>query len=297
MVRGRSSATQSSLSHLQGFFTMKLDRMRLSFNTGNMTGSIADKLAAIHEAGFGGTTMWPADFFVHFEDLDANLDHARTSPLACTCYMMVRDLEGSPLEIKARKLELARQMMDQMALIGAKTLVQCSNIGQEVDRNWSLAVEDLRKLGDLAKSKDMRIAFEPMSQGEWINTWQLGWRMVKDVDHDQIGLVLDASHIFLAGADLDGIEKIPGEKIFLCEVSDFPGANLDRREMLRNYRLFPLEGSQPIRPLVERVMDTGYQGPFSAEVFSARYRAADPRFVAKRGFEAVQKLFAKELVG
>ena len=59
---------------------MNLDRMRLSFNTGNMTGSIADKLAAIHGVGFGGTTMWPADFFVHFEDLDANLEHARTSP-------------------------------------------------------------------------------------------------------------------------------------------------------------------------------------------------------------------------
>jgi 4-hydroxyphenylpyruvate dioxygenase len=276
---------------------MNLDRMRLSFNTGNMTGSIADKLAAIHGAGFGGTTMWPADFFVHFEDLDANLEHARTSPLACTCYMMVRDLEGSPPAVKSRKLELARQMMDQMALIEAKTLVQCSNIGNEVDRNWPLAVEDLQKLGDLAKSRGMRIAFEPMSQGEWINTWQLGWQMVKDVDHAQVGLVLDASHIFLAGADLNGIDKIPGEKVFLCEVSDFPDANLERREMLRNYRLFPLEGTRPIRSFVERVMATGYQGPFSAEVFSARYRAADPHFVAKRGFEAMQKLFAKELAG
>ena len=274
---------------------MKFDRSRLSFNTGNMTGSIADKLAAIHEAGFGGTTMWPADFFAHFEDLDANLEFARSSPLDCTCYMMVRDLEGSPPAVKARKLELARQMMDQMALIGATTLVQCSNIGTEVDRNWSLAVNDLRKLGDLAKSKGMRIAFEPMSQGQWINTWQQGWQMVKDVDHPQVGLVLDASHIFLAGADLDGIDKIPSARIFLCEVSDFPDANLERREMLRNYRLFPGEGTRPIRPLVERVMATGYQGPFSAEVFSARYRAADPPFVAKRGFEAMQRLFAKEL--
>ena len=276
---------------------MKLDRTRLSFNTGNMTGSIADKLAAIHEAGFGGTTMWPADFFVHFEDLDANLEHVRTSPLACTCYMMVRDLEGSPPAVKSRKLELARQMMDQMALIGATTLVQCSNIGNEVDRTWSRAVEDLRNLGELAKSRGMRIAFEPMSQGQWINTWQLGWEMVKNVDHPKVGLVLDASHIFLTGADLNGIDQIPGEKIFLCEVSDFPDANLERREMLRNYRLFPLEGTRPIRPLVERVMATGYQGPFSAEVFSARYRAADPRFVARRGFEAMQRLFAKELVG
>ena len=167
---------------------MNLDRMRLSFNTGNMTGSIADKLAAIHGVGFGGTTMWPADFFVHFEDLDANLEHARTSPLACTCYMMVRDLEGS----HRGQVEEARACPPDDGSDGAdrgEDVVQCSNIGNEVDRNWPLAVEDLQKLGDLAKSRGMRIAFEPMSQGEWINTWQLGWQMVKDVDHAQVGLV------------------------------------------------------------------------------------------------------------
>ena len=63
--------------------------------------------------------------------------------------------------------------------------------------------------------------------------------------------------------------------------------------MLRNYRLFPGEGVRPVRAFVERVLGTGYQGVFSAEVFNARYRAADPRWVAKRGFEAMQKLFAQ----
>ena len=43
------------------------------------------------------------------------------------------------------------------------------------------------------------------------------------------------------------------------------------------------------------VMSTGYQGPYSAEVFNARYRAADPYWVAKRGFESLERLFSKEL--
>jgi 4-hydroxyphenylpyruvate dioxygenase len=274
-----------------------MDRNRLSFNTGNFTGPIADKLAAIEEAGFRGTTMWPADFFVHFEDLDANLEFARASKLQNTCYMMVRDLEGSPPAIKARKLELARQMMDQMDLIGAKTLVQCSNINTEVNRDWSTAVQDLQKLGVLAESRGKRIAFEPLSQGHWINTYMLGWQLVKDADHPAVGLVIDASHVFLADSPLEPIDRIAPEKIFLCEVSDLPQANLDKREILRNYRLFPGEGTRPIRALVERVMGTGYRGPFSAEVFNARYRAADPRWVAKRGFQSLERLFARELVG
>ena len=52
-------------------------------------------------------------------------------------------------------------MMDQMDFIGATTLVQCSNIGPDPDRNWSVAVEDLRKLAELATSRGKRIAFEP----------------------------------------------------------------------------------------------------------------------------------------
>jgi 4-hydroxyphenylpyruvate dioxygenase len=274
-----------------------MDRSRLSFNTGNLSGSIADKLAAIEEAGFASTTMWPADFFVHFEDLDANLACARSSPVRNTCWMMVRDLEGSPPEVKQRKLELARQMMDQMDLVGSTTLVQCSNIGEQVERDWSLAVEDLRRLAELAASRQKRIAFEPMSQGQWINTLQLGWEMVRDVDHPAFGLVVDASHIFLSESPLTLIDRIPGDKIFLCEVSDFPTAHLERRELLRNYRLFPGEGTRPIRELVERVMATGYAGDYSAEVFSARYRAADPRWVAKRGYDSLLRLFEKELAG
>jgi sugar phosphate isomerase/epimerase len=270
-----------------------MDSSRFSFNTGNLTGSIADKLAAIYEAGFPETTMWPADFYVHFEDLDANLEFARKSPLKNTCYMMVRDLEGSPPEVKERKMKLAANMMEQMDFIGSTTLVQCSNIGADPERDWSAAVEDLRKLAELAASKNKRIAFEAMSQGQWINTYLLGWQMVQDVDHPAFGLVLDASHVFLSEAPLEGIDRIDPKKIFLCEVADFPGANLDRREMLRNYRLFPGEGVRPVRAFVDRALGIGYQGVFSAEVFNARYRTADPRWVAQRGFEAMERLFAK----
>jgi 4-hydroxyphenylpyruvate dioxygenase len=270
-------------------------RSRLSFNTANMTGSLIDKLSAIEKAGFGATTMWPADVFSHLEDADANLAVAAASPLRTPTYMMVRNLEGSPPEVKARKLELARQMMEQMALFGADTLVQCSNISPDVKRDWGRAVQDLHELGELARSKGMRIAFEPMSQGFWINTYMLGWELVRDVDHPNVGLVLDASHVFLAESPLDGIDKIPGDRIFLCEVSDLPAAQLDRREMLRNYRLFPGEGTRPVRAFVERVLATGYDGDVSAEVFNAHYRAADPASVARRGFEAFERLFANEL--
>jgi sugar phosphate isomerase/epimerase len=264
-----------------------------SFNSANMTGSIADRIAAIEEAGYASATLWPADLFVHFEDPEATIALIRASSVAVSAYQCVRDLEGSPAVVKARKMELARQFIAQMKLIGCDLLVLCSNVGDDIDRDWAKAVADLQTIGELGRAGGVRIAFEPICYGSWINTYVKGWELVRDADHPQVGLVLDAAHIFLPETPLEGIERIPGDKIFLVELSDFAATRLDKRELLRNYRMFPGEGARPLRAFVDRVAATGYAGAISLEVFNARYRAADPRFVARRGMAALETLFGR----
>jgi 4-hydroxyphenylpyruvate dioxygenase len=190
-------------------------------------------------------------------------------------------------------MELTRLFIDQMKLVGCDLLVLCSNIGADVDRDWTQAVSDLQAIGELARSNGVRIAFEPICYGGWINTYVKGWELVRDADHSHVGLVLDAAHIFLPETPLEPIERIPGDKIFLVELSDFATTNLDKRELLRNYRMFPSEGVRPLRALMDRVETTGYAGPISLEVFNARYRATDPRFVARRGMQALETLFGR----
>lgn len=272
-----------------------MDRSKFSFNTANLTGSFADKLAALEESGFGSMTLWPADLFVHFEDPEATIASIKASKVSVSAYQCVRDLEGSAPEVKKRKFELARQFMDQMKLVGCDTLVLCSNVNEDVDRNWARAVQDVRELGELAKAHNIRIAFEPICYGHWINNYITGWELVRDVDHSHVGLVLDAAHIFLPETPLKPIETIPKDKIFLVELNDFPGTTFDKRELLRNYRLFPGEGVRPLREFVDRVRATGYDGVVSLEVFNARYRAADPRFVAKRGMQSLEKLLGSNV--
>jgi sugar phosphate isomerase/epimerase len=270
-----------------------MDRSKFSFNTANLSGPLAEKLAALEESGFASMTLWPADLFVHFEDPEASIAAIKSRALSVSAYQCVRDLEGSAPEVKKRKIELARQFMDQMKLVGCDTLVLCSNVNEDVEQNWTLAVRDVREIGELGKARNIRIAFEPICYGRWINTYITGWKLVRDVDHSHVGLVLDAAHIFLPETPLRPIEKIPRDKIFLVELSDFPGTTFDMRELLRNYRLFPGEGIRPLRAFVDHVQATGYDGVLSLEVFNARYRAADPRFVAKRGMQALEKLLGQ----
>lgn len=266
---------------------------RFSFNSANMTGPIADRLAAIEEAGYASATLWPADLFAHFEDPEATIARIGGSAVAVSAYQCVRDLEGSPVVVKGRKMELARQFIAQMKLIGCDLLVLCSNVRDDIDRDWAKAVADLQAIGDLAAANAVRIAFEPICYGGWINTYVKGWELVRDAGHPAVGLVLDAAHVFLPETPLEAIERIPGDRIFLVELSDFAASSLDKRELLRNYRMFPGEGVRPLRAFVDRVAATGYAGPISLEVFNARYRAADPRFVARRGMHALEDLFGR----
>jgi 4-hydroxyphenylpyruvate dioxygenase len=270
---------------------------RFSFNSANMTGSIADRLAAMEEAGYASATLWPADLFVHFEDPETTIARIRASPVAVSAYQCVRDLEGSPAVVKGRKMELARQFIDQMKLIGCGMLVLCSNVSDDVDRDWARAVADLQAIGELGRANGVRIAFEPICYGSWINTYIKGWELVRDADHSHVGLVLDAAHIFLPDTPLEPIEQIAGHKIFLVELNDFPATRLDKRELLRNYRMFPGEGTRPLRAFMDRVEATGYAGPISLEVFNACYRASDARFVARRGMQALEALFGRNTSG
>jgi hypothetical protein len=56
---------------------------RFSFNSANMSGSIADRLAAMEDAGYASATLWPADLFVHFEDPEATIARIHASRSRC----------------------------------------------------------------------------------------------------------------------------------------------------------------------------------------------------------------------
>ena len=274
-----------------------MNARRFSFNAANMTGSIAERFAAMEEAGYGSATLWPADLFAHFEDPEATIALIRASPVAVSAYQCVRNLEGSPAAVKSRKMELARQFIAQMTLIGCEMLVLCSNVGEDIDRDWARAVADLQAIGELGRAGGVRIAFEPICYGHWINSYVKGSELVRDADHSHVGLVLDAAHVFLPDSPLEAIEKIGGDKIFLVELCDFAASRLDKRELLLNYRMFPGEGVRPLRAFMDRVEATGYAGPISLEVFNAHYRACEPRFVAQRGMQALEALFGRNAPG
>jgi 4-hydroxyphenylpyruvate dioxygenase len=272
----------------KGWDNMK--QTRIGTTTSTFGGPLATKLKAMSAAGFVATEFWPKDLFEHPDGPTTAVELLREHGLTVSIYQALRNYEGAPPVDRDQKLGIAEQMMDQMGLISCDLLSLPSNSGSDSSGDREKIVADLARLGDLARSRGMRIAFEPICWGRWISDYRDGWAVVREVNHPNVGLMLDSFHVFLPNSPLAAIADIPGDNIFLVEVADFAPSALEPIEISRHYRLFPGEGNSPMDAFLRQVEKTGYTGCLSVEVFNAFYRQNDPFDTARRGAASMSRL-------
>ena len=267
-----------------------MDRTRLSCTTVTFGGKLPDKMAAMARAGFGQTELWPRDYYEHNEGPDIAIDLLAAHDMKVSCYQNLRNFEGMPPQLRERKVRIAQQIFDQMNLIGCETLVLCSNISPQSSGDPQRIISDLRLLGDLAEPYGVRVAWEPICWGRWVRDYREAWKLVQEVDHPRIGLVLDCFHVFALDLPVADIGRIEREKIFIVEVADLAKSNLDFLEISRSFRLFPGEGVTPIASFMEQVARTGYDGVYSVEVFNSYYQTLPLDQVAERAMRSLSGL-------
>jgi 4-hydroxyphenylpyruvate dioxygenase len=76
------------------------------------------------------------------------------------------------------------------------------------------------------------------------------------------------------------IAKIPGGKIFFMQLADAPLLAMDVLQWRRRYSCFPGQGQFDLVNFVEHVLQAGYAGNISLEVFNELFREAPNRRTA-----------------
>jgi len=133
-----------------------------------------------------------------------------------------------------------------------------------------VVVDALGAFGDRARAHGLRLHLEviPTSKAPDLAT---GWEIVRQVDRDNVGLVLDMFHLARARTDPALLRSIAPEKIFhvqLCDGSLVPRVP-DYFEEAVTCRDFAGEGQLPVRELAQCLADMGALGHVGPEVFSA----------------------------
>ncbi|WP_030596662.1 bifunctional sugar phosphate isomerase/epimerase/4-hydroxyphenylpyruvate dioxygenase family protein [Streptomyces fulvoviolaceus] len=268
--------------------------MRKSIATVCLSGSLTEKLTATARAGFDGVEIFENDLLA--SPLTPEEIRARCADLGLTIdlYQPMRDVEGVPEEEFVRTLRRAEHKFDVMRRLGADTLLVCSSVSPWAVDDDALAAGQLARLADLAQEFGIRVAYEALAWGRHVSTYDHAWRIVETAGHPALGVCLDSFHILSRGSepkDLEGIADIPGEKIFFLQLADAPLMAMDVLQWSRHYRCFPGQGGLDVTSFVRHVVNAGYRGPLSLEVFNDVFRQADAGSTA---VDALRSLIALE---
>jgi 4-hydroxyphenylpyruvate dioxygenase len=156
----------------------------------------------------------------------------------------------------------------------------CSNVATAAVDDDTVSADQLRRLGDEAARHGVRLAFEALAWGRYVDDYRRAWRIVELADHPAVGVCLDSFHILSRRHDPAAIERIPGEKIFFLQLADAPDLAMDVLSWSRHHRLFPGEGSFDLAGFTSHVLSAGYAGPLSLEVFNDTFRQTEVRRTA-----------------
>ncbi|MCK9914167.1 MULTISPECIES: bifunctional sugar phosphate isomerase/epimerase/4-hydroxyphenylpyruvate dioxygenase family protein [Microbacterium] len=250
--------------------------METSIATVCISGPLSAKLHAIAAAGFDGIELFEPDLIAAPESPEEIRALAARLGLRIDLYQPLRDVEGVSEEEFARVLHRADAKFALMQRLGVGTVLACSNVATAVTDDLDVSAAQLRRLGELAAGRGIRIAFEALAWGRHIDDYRTAWEVVRRADHPAVGVCLDSFHILSRRTPLEGIAEIPGDRIFFVQLADAPALSLDVLSWSRHHRLFPGEGAFELADLTRRVLDAGYRGPLSLEVFNDTFRQTDP---------------------
>ncbi|CEJ62265.1 hypothetical protein PMG11_10768 [Penicillium brasilianum] len=196
-------------------------------------------------------------------------------------------------------VELSKILGDDLFILIPSSFLDPSQITDDRDR----LVADLRQAADVAFP--IRIAYEALAWGTYINTWEDSWDIVRRANRPNLGICLDTFNIaarlwadpasptgrLSAHADIDLqasmqrlVQEVDPSRVMMVQLAD--GERVDPRSPFlhtpgmpkllswsRNARLFPCEeergGYLPICEVADACLNgLGYTGWVSMEVFS-----------------------------
>lgn len=264
--------------------------MRTSIATVCLSGTLEEKLLACAKAGFDGIEVFEQDLLVSPMSPEEVKAMADRLGLTLDLFQPFRDFEGVSEEQLAANLHRAEAKFQLMNRLGMDLMLLCSNVATATINDDQVFVQQIRRLSDLASKYNVRIAYEALAWGKYVDTYQHSWEIVKQVDRENVGLCIDSFHILSRGDDPREIATIPGEKIFFVQLADAPVLSMDILSWSRHYRLFPGQGGFALDEFMAELVRSGYDGIISLEIFNDVFRQSNVERTAIDGLRSLHWL-------
>jgi 3-dehydroshikimate dehydratase len=261
--------------------------MRKGIATVSVSGLLTEKLDAIAAAGFDGVEIFDNDLIACPSSPREIAARCADLGLGVDLFQPFRDVEGVPPERFEAVLHRVRRRLEVAVELGAGTVLACSNTGSDAVADPDLTAEQLHRVGSLAAEHGVSLAFEALAWGRHIARVGQAWQAVVAADHPNVTLAVDTFHLLARGDGPDALAGVPGDRIGFLQVADAPLLDMNVLEWSRHFRCFPGQGTLDVDGVVLAVLEAGYDGPLSLEVFSDLVREEPPGETARDGMRSL----------
>jgi sugar phosphate isomerase/epimerase len=138
----------------------------------------------------------------------------------------------------------------------------------------------------------------PADKHAFIYTMEGMLELIRALDTDNVGLLLDAWHLYTSGGSLDDLDKITNADVVVVHVNDAP-EGLTMATYNDHDRRLPMETEVMDLPgFMRKLAAMGYDGPVTPEPFSARLNSMDdPLEAAKETARYMDRMWAASGLG
>ena len=267
--------------------------MKTSIATVSINGTLKEKIYAIAKAGFDGVEIFENDFLTNNLSPKEVKKLVKDHGLEITLFQPFRDFEGMPDQHRKRAFDRAKKKFEIMEELETNLILICSNTSNISLGGIDRAANDFYELGEIAKERSIKVGYEALAWGKYINDHRDAWEIVRRANHENVGIILDSFHTLSKEIDLNSISSIPAEKIFIVQLADAPLHNMDLLYWSRHFRNMPGQGDLPISDFMNALDRTGYDGYLSLEIFNDSYRSGPREQIAKDGKKSLVSLTTK----
>jgi len=154
------------------------------------------------------------------------------------------------------------------------------------------SVRVLNDLADISDSYDVKLAYEFVGYPNCsVNTFGQTYDIVKAVNRDSVGMVLDCFHFHAMGSRIEHLQKADSDKIFIFHIDD--AEDLPVGALRDHNRLWPGDGAIDLEIILENLKKIGYNEMVSVELFRPEYWEWDIEKTIRTAKEKTEKIVSK----
>jgi 2-keto-myo-inositol isomerase len=189
-------------------------------------------------------------------------------------------------------LDAFKKRCEQFAALGAPIVYSpCVTTAKFALDDYAKSLDNIRRVAEVARQFRLKVGAEFVRSSTFLASLPTALRLHREAAHPNFGIVFDCYHFWSGPSRLEDMDSIRPHEILHAHLNDTP--DMPRELLDLQSRVAPGDGVAPLSKILRKLVDRGYTGPITVELFWPQFQQADPFTLAKSIKAKSEALFAQ----